>query len=296
MRHEYALMLDAIRIMDFIEKHGSFAAAANELGKVPSSLSYSMQKLEDDLNVILFDRSGHRVKFTKAGRLLLEKGRLLLNEAEKIRLDVKALANGWESHLTIVCEISIPSKILFPLINKLDAISGTQVSILTGVLSGSWELLDTGKADIVISSDRGFKKSSEFNCKRLSKMRHIYVAAPEHSIHKDEKPNPINYSGIVIADTTSTNTALSVHILDKQKRLTVSNLEDKRMALLDGLGVATMPYWKVKDDIENGKLKIVNNGFNHYSNIVVGWHRGTMGKAKTWCIKEVSKLFNSVEF
>lgn len=294
MRDERALTLEAIRIMDFIDRYGSFAAAATELGRVPSALTYSMQKLEEDLDVILFDRSGHRTKFTKAGLLLLEKGRLLLSAAEKISLDVKALANGWESHITIGCEVSIPSKILFPLVNKLDVISGTQISILTGVLSGSWELLETGKADIVISSDRGFQSSSEFNFKSISKMEHVYVAAPWHDIHQDKNPNLINYRGITIADTTSTNTALSVHILEKQKRLTVSNLDDKRNALLDGIGVATMPYWRVKDDINNGDLKIVNCGFNHQANIVIGWHRGTMGKAKTWCIKEIPKIFTKI--
>ena len=37
----------------------SFAAAADELGRVPSALSYTMQKLEEELDVVLFDRSGH---------------------------------------------------------------------------------------------------------------------------------------------------------------------------------------------------------------------------------------------
>ena len=64
MAKERALTLEALRVMDAIDRRGSFAAAADELGRVPSALSYTMQKLEEELDVVLFDRSGHRTKFT----------------------------------------------------------------------------------------------------------------------------------------------------------------------------------------------------------------------------------------
>jgi hypothetical protein len=43
-------------MMDTIARSGSFAAAARELGKVPSALTYSVRQLEDALDVLLFDR------------------------------------------------------------------------------------------------------------------------------------------------------------------------------------------------------------------------------------------------
>lgn len=72
MSKEQALTLDALRVMNAIDRRGSFAAAADELGKVPSALSYTIQKLEEELDVVLFDRSGHRTRFTDVGRMLLE--------------------------------------------------------------------------------------------------------------------------------------------------------------------------------------------------------------------------------
>ena len=68
---ERALTLEAIRVLDAIDRRGSFAAAADELGKVPSALSYTVQKLEDELDAMLFDRSGHRAVLTEAGERLL---------------------------------------------------------------------------------------------------------------------------------------------------------------------------------------------------------------------------------
>ena len=72
------LSFEALLVLEAIDRRGSFAAASEELGRAPSSLSYQVQKLEQDLDLVIFDRSGHRAVFTKAGRLLLERGRLLL--------------------------------------------------------------------------------------------------------------------------------------------------------------------------------------------------------------------------
>ena len=125
MAKERALTLEALRVMDAIDRRGSFAAAADELGRVPSALSYTMQKLEEELDVVLFDRSGHRTKFTNVGRMLLERGRVLLEAADKLTTDAEALARGWETHLTIVTEALVPTPAFFPLIDKLAAKANT---------------------------------------------------------------------------------------------------------------------------------------------------------------------------
>ncbi|WP_163312934.1 LysR family transcriptional regulator, partial [Klebsiella aerogenes] len=41
MARDRALTLEALRVMDAIDRRGSFAAAADELGRVPSALSYT---------------------------------------------------------------------------------------------------------------------------------------------------------------------------------------------------------------------------------------------------------------
>ena len=78
-----ALTPDALVMMDTIAKAGSFAAAARELGKVPSALTYSVRQLEDALDVLLFDRRSGQAKLTAAGDELLSEGRRLLAEIER---------------------------------------------------------------------------------------------------------------------------------------------------------------------------------------------------------------------
>ncbi|EUD12586.1 LysR family transcriptional regulator [Providencia alcalifaciens] len=297
MSKERALTLESLRVMDAIDRRGSFAAAAEELGRVPSALSYTMQKLEEELDVILFDRSGHRTKFTNVGRMLLERGRVLLEAADKLTSDAEALAKGWETHLTIVCEALIPAESLFPLVDKLAEKSDTQLSLITEVLAGAWERLESGRADIVIAPDMHFRSSSEINSKVLYTLNHIYVASPSHPIHKEPEPlsetTRVKYRGIAVADTARERPVITVQLLDKQQRLTVSSIEDKRKALIAGLGVATMPYPLVEQDIKEGRLKVVAAEFSHESNMIMAWRRDSMGEAKSWCLREIPKLFRS---
>ena len=294
MARERALTLEALRVMDAIDRRGSFAAAADELGRVPSALSYTMQKLEEELDVVLFDRSGHRTKFTNVGRMLLERGRILLEAADKLTTDAEALARGWEPHLTIVTEALVPTSLLFPLVEKLAGKANTQLSLTTEVLAGAWERLEQGRADIVIAPDMHFRASSEINTRKLYSQQNVYVASADHPIHQEAdllaEETRVKYRGIAIADTAREKPVLTVTLLDKQQRLTVSTMEDKHRALLAGLGVGSMPLSMVENDIAAGRLKIISPEYTRESDVIMAWRRDSMGEAKAWCLREIPKL------
>ena len=253
-----------------------------------------MQKLEEELDVVLFDRSGHRTKFTNVGRMLLERGRVLLEAADKLTTDAEALARGWETQLTIVAEALIPTDLLFPLVSKLSEKANTQISLITEVLAGAWERLEQGRADIVIAPDLHFRASSEINTRKLYTIMSVYVASPDHPIHQEAEPlsevTRVKYRGIAVADTARERPVLTVQLLDKQQRLTVSSMDDKRRALLAGLGVATMPYPMVEKDIAEGRLRVVSAEYTREVDIIMAWRRDSMGEAKAWCLREIPKL------
>lgn len=69
-----------------------------------------------------------------------------------------------------------------------------------------------------------------------------------------------------------------MQLLDKQQRLTVSTIEDKRRALLAGLGVATMPYEMVEKDIAAGRLRVIGPEYSREADIIMAWRRDSMGR------------------
>src|SRR5438045_2948965 len=98
---------DALSLLQAVEQAGSFAAAARELGLVPSAVTYRIRQIEDALDVLLFDRSSRQARLTEAGAELLREGGRLLLEIDAVANRVKRVATGWESQFTIAVDTVI---------------------------------------------------------------------------------------------------------------------------------------------------------------------------------------------
>src|SRR3954462_4492270 len=136
------LSLEALQVLDAIDRKGSFASAADELHRVPSAITYSVRQLEDGLGVPLFDRSGHRAVLTDAGRELLAEGRRLLRAAADLECRVQQVAKGWEAELRIAIDTVIDVGRLYGCLEEFYAQgSGTRLRLSTEVLGGTWDAL-----------------------------------------------------------------------------------------------------------------------------------------------------------
>ena len=92
---------DALTMLQVIAEAGSFAAAARQLGLVPSALTYRVRQIEDALDVLLFDRSARQARPTEAGVELLREGARLLQDIDAVAHRVRRVATGWEPQLTL---------------------------------------------------------------------------------------------------------------------------------------------------------------------------------------------------
>ncbi|WP_158116520.1 LysR family transcriptional regulator [Vibrio cincinnatiensis] len=286
------ITLEALHILDAIDRRGSFAAAANELNRAPSSLSYQIQKLEQDLDMMIFDRSGHKANFTEAGTLILERGRMILSAAEKLVNDATLLANGWELDITLAFDGIIPIANFFPLVEALGNVSKTRIRLQEEILAGCWESLATDRADLLICS-KIETLPQDVKAESLGKITMVWVAANEHYVHKrrgafDEEARQ-KYRVIAIADTAREQPAMSVNILQKQPRLTVTNFNAKCQALVDGLGIGTLPLSVAEPLIASGQLKIIEGSEDKQIDIILAWRRNKIGEAKSWCIQYLKK-------
>src|SRR3569832_988631 len=80
---------DALSMLQAGAHAGSCAAAARELGLVPSAVTYRIRQIEDALDVLLFDRSSRQAKLPAAGTELLREGARLLLEVDAVANRVK---------------------------------------------------------------------------------------------------------------------------------------------------------------------------------------------------------------
>lgn len=291
------ITLEALHILDAIERRGSFAAAANELNRAPSSLSYQIQKLEQDLDIMIFDRSGHKANFTDAGKLILERGRAILSATEKLVNDATLLANGWELDITLAFDGIIPIANFFPLVEALGNVSKTRVRLQEDILAGGWESLAADRADLLICPKID-TLPQDVKAEPLGTMEMMWVAASDHYVHKrsggfDDVARQ-KYRAIAIADTARDQPAMSVNILEKQPRLTVTNFNAKCQALVNGLGIGTLPKHVAEPLIAEGKLKKIEGSQGIDMEIIMAWRRNKIGEAKSWCIQYLKKNWHLV--
>ena len=146
-----ALSPDNLGLIEAVARLGSMAAAARELGMVPSALTYRVRQVEDALDVLLFDRSSRRAQLTPAGAELLRSGQHLLDELDAVAQRVKRVATGWEPLLTIAADAIVARATLFELCEAFYAEGvPTRIKLRAETLSGTLESLQRGQADLAL--------------------------------------------------------------------------------------------------------------------------------------------------
>lgn len=108
------ISLNALQVINTIDTYGIFTEAAKKLHRVQSTLFYVVQKLESDLNIKVFDRSGHRVKLTTSEKLLEHKGRRILQATERLEHRVKIIGAGWKAEFRVMVDKIVPFSKLLP--------------------------------------------------------------------------------------------------------------------------------------------------------------------------------------
>ena len=281
--------LDALLVLDAIARRGSFAGAAEELHRVPSSVTYAIQKLEDSLDVSLFDRRVHRARLTPAGEALLREGRDLLRMADGLVRNVRRIATGWEAELRIAVGDLIPvDKVLALCETFYDEVSNTRLRISTEVLGGTWDALVSGRADLVIGAPGDGPPGGGYAVHPLGEVEFVVAVAPDHPLA--DEPEPLTndlirqHRAVAAADSSRGLPPRTVGLLPGQPVFTVPDLIMKREAQKRGLGVGYLPLHLIAAEIAAGELviKATEDGKSTRHALFYAWPSRNRGKASDW--------------
>lgn len=84
-----------------VAEEGSFTRGASRANVVQSAASAAVARLEREVGVALFERSGRRIELTDAGRLMLHRARNILGEVQEARDELDARADGLHGSILI---------------------------------------------------------------------------------------------------------------------------------------------------------------------------------------------------
>jgi len=294
------LTLEALEVLEAIDRRGSFAAAAIELDRVPSAITYTVRRLEDALDVLLFDRKGRRARFTPAGRELLERGRVLLAGAAEVEQRVQRVATGWESELRIAIDSIVPLARVWPLLGRFYAecqardAAHTRLRISQEVLGGAWDALAEGRVDLVLGASGDPPPGGGYRTRLMAEVPMVFVVAPRHPLAGAPEPLPesaiLPHRAVVAADSSRRLPPRTVGLLTGQDTLTVPDLRAKLAAQVAGLGCGAMPWYLAADDVSAGRLVVkALETVRPPARISAAWRESRPGKALAWWIDAIAR-------
>lgn len=296
------LTLDALIVLDAIKRNGSYAKAALELNRVRSALTYTMQKLENDLQVTVFERSAHRAVLTPPGEELLEEGRRLLHQAYLLETNAKRIHQGWEKEIRIAYDDLIPFENVTPIIHLFQQeYPHISLKITKEVLAGTWDAIIDGRADLAIGAAGEIPYSFTQSLKPLGEIDFLFTVAPHHPLATVPEPlasqEILPYPIITIADSSLHLPVRTSGVIDGQKTITVPDFNAKIKMQLQGIGIGYLPSLRARKYIDQGQLIVKKLEKQRPSvKISIAWQNNHKGKGTQWLLNKLQEPEMALSF
>ena len=278
------LTLEALMVLDAIDNRGSFASAAEQLNKVPSALSYIVQKLEEQLSVTLFVRQGRRSVLTPAGQHLLLEGRKVLEAVSKITEQTQTLAHGWEPSIKVAFDsIMAIEPIMQCLQLFLQEHPNVEIDLCEHVMNGSWEALVENKVDLLIGAPSPVPTQAGISAIKISEHSNVLVAAKGHELSHITRAITYNdiadYRTVIVHDSSKNTVPMSLNIIDQSRHFYVASVAHKIEAIVAGIGVGFLPKDRVLPYLISGELVALTTEQVHQNtDLFLAWKTVNKGK------------------
>lgn len=261
---------------------GSFAKAAEKLHRSQSTVSYTVNTLQEQLGVEILVMQGRRAVLTPMGEILLNRSReitQLLGEMERTVSDVQ---QGYESHLSLVVDALCARELIFPAIQQFEAQNKqTKLDIRFEILSGPINALKQGTADIVITPHvpKGFL-GEPFGSIHIQPYAHI--KSPLHQLkHRITERDLKKERYITIRDKFD-DEQRSDGWFGSEYTWRVDSFDTAKALLLAGVGFAWLPASMTQDCAKTLKpLNLVTGGMRTYPLFLVQRNLELIGPART---------------
>jgi DNA-binding transcriptional LysR family regulator len=250
--------IEQLRTLRAVVEEGSFTAAARKLGRVQAAVSQSIDRLEAQLGLRLFDRSGRVPRLTQHGEAIVAAGARALEGVLALEGLVASLKQGAEATLSIVVDAMFPT---VPLVAFAKDFAREHPSValvlFTEVLSGvTAHVRDKHAAWGIAIEDADMKGLDR---RPIADVRLLPVASSEHPLAV--RGGSIDPAGLADA----VQIVLGEHRLEADRTgdshgvfsprtWRVVDLATKYAFIAGGLGWGHLPEHVVRSDLAAGRL------------------------------------------
>ena len=179
------ITLEQWKTLISVVESGGYSAAAGQLHKSQSTLSYAIQQIQKLTGIEVFTIEGRKAVLTGAGRALYRRGKRLIEEAERLEQMAAELAQGWESEVKLAVEVTFPTWLLLECFAAFaEEHPQTRIELYESVLGGTSEALLQRRVDLAI----GPIIPPGFLGEALMQVHFIPAASPQHPLHELGRP------------------------------------------------------------------------------------------------------------
>ncbi|ACS84270.1 transcriptional regulator, LysR family [Musicola paradisiaca Ech703] len=245
-------------MMAFVKavESGSFASASARLGISASAVGKSVARLESTLGVRLLNRSTRQLSLTDEGQLFYERARRIAVDLEETQFALAQLTGNPAGRL----RISLPAigyRMLLPCLPQF-------VSHYPDIeldLDFTDRLVDVIGEGVDVAIRSGTLEDSQLRSRRLGSYRLLLVAAPDYLQRYGAPTTPQQLSQHRCLHYRFSRTGQlmqwdipGVAMAALSEKLVFSNLEAQLSATIQGLGIAYVPDFAVRQELQDGRL------------------------------------------
>ncbi|MEM9870198.1 MAG: LysR family transcriptional regulator [Pseudomonadota bacterium] len=251
--------INALRTVQLVAQHGSFAAVARVMGVDPSSVSRTVAAVEAELGLRLFQRSTRQLRMTEAGAIYLGRLGPLLDDLDLARDAAAEIGTAPTGRVRITASVAFGHDVLVPALGALRAtLPGIELEL---ILSDQNVDLVAGQVDLAIRLAPAPK--GDLISMRLRSTCYRVVASPDYVATHGVPVLPADLARHDVLRMTLPEYRTEWHFrgggtetqtVPVSGRLLISNALALRAAALAGLGPALLADWMIDTDIAAGRL------------------------------------------
>ncbi|MEW5289485.1 DNA-binding transcriptional activator PunR [Erwinia papayae] len=280
----------SLEVVDAVARTGSFTAAAAELHRVPSAISYTIRQLEEWLAVALFVRRHRDVVLTDAGHFFVREGRAVIKKMLATRRQCQQVANGWRGQINIAVDCIVkPARTRQLVIDFYRHFPDMELHLSAEVFNGVWDALADGRVDVAIGATQAIPVGGRFAFRSMGMLGWHCVVEAGHPLAQLQGPVSEEsiraWPSLGLEDTSRSLTRRTTWTLDNQRRMVVPDWESGIDCLLSGLCVGMVPAHLSRPLIRRGALKVLllETVFPD-SPCCVSWSEQTASPALSWLL------------
>ncbi|MBN8540473.1 MAG: LysR family transcriptional regulator [Deltaproteobacteria bacterium] len=251
---DQALAFDAVASLGTVQK------AAKSLHKGHSAILYSINSLETQTGVKLFDRSGYRNRITVEGEIVLKYCRTLIQTRNELELVCKNLKQDWEPSIKLIYDGVVDFEVIGDALFRLsESHVPTEINVLAAYLHEVENSFEEEKADMMVTVVP--IKNVTVASIALKPIRMLLVAHRTHPLSAKQSKRVTakelkNHTFIQIR-TDSNALGLSTGFLEHDSSFQVNDFASKKQAIMKSLGYGWLPEYMIETELQQRRLNVL---------------------------------------